>query len=343
MSTHRALISNRSCFALLVLATVAVTLSLPRLGYPYSNRSVAAIGVLLAFTIELPLYFWFFFLRRNGTNPLYAVPVAAMGYLFCRLWTPGQDSAWFAWGWVPLLPLEALLLAVLARRVSHVARMARDLPRSSDLLERLTLAADREFPANRWIAVLTYEVGLIHYALGGRPGIVLQPADVAFTYHRRSGLRLIYAVALIIGAFEILGVHLLAAAFSPVAAWALTGLELYGVVWVIGLLRSVGQLPIVLSERGVHVRMGVIYSLFVPYEAIESVQRQGLHAVNTRRKNYLNCAFINSPDCVLKLRTARRARLPYTLSRSVDEIGLMVDEPRQFLAQLEHHRARFRE
>jgi hypothetical protein len=31
----------------------------------------------------------------------------------------------------------------------------------------------------------------------------------------------------------------------------------------------------------------------------------------------------------------RAARLPYTLSRDVDEIGLMVDEPKEFLAQLE--------
>lgn len=335
MTIRRALTSNGSWFALIALATVAFTLSLPALGYLSSDRSVAAIGVLLLFTIELPLYFWLIVLRRSGTSPLYAVPIAAMGYAFCRVWTPAHDSEWIAWGWLPLVPLEALLLAVLARRASRVVRIARDLPRSADFIERLTLAADREFPKNRLIAILSYEVGLIYYALGGRPGIALAAADSAFTYHRRGGLRVIYAVALCIGAFEITGVHLLVAAFSPVAAWVLTGFELYGVVWVIGFLRSVSELPIVLGERGVHVRLGVFYSVFVPYEEIESVQRQHLGAVKTRRENYLNCAFVNSPDYVLKLRTARRARLPYTLSKNVDEIGLMLDEPREFLRQLE--------
>jgi hypothetical protein len=322
-------------FALLALAMVAMTLLLPQLGYVSSNRSVTAIGVLLGFTIELPLYFWFFVLRRKGRSPIYAVPVAAVGYLFCRSWTSVADSGWIAWGWIPLVPLEALLLTVLTQRALRVFRVARTLPRSSDLIERLLLATDREFPANRWIAVMMYEIALMYYALGGRPGIVLRSNDVAFTYHRRSGLRVIYGIAVVVGCFEIVGVHLLVAALSPVAAWALTAFEFYGVVWVIGLLRSVDGLPVVLDERGIHIRYGVIYALFVPYEAVQDLQLERLYSVDTKRKNYLNCAFINAPDCILKLRAARPARLPYTLSRDVDEIGLMVDDPKEFLAQLE--------
>jgi hypothetical protein len=335
MNTRRIPAPNRLLFALLALAMVAMTLLLPKLDYVSSNRSTTSIGVLLAFVVELPLYFWFFVLRRKGSSPLYAVPVAAMGYLFCRLWASGTDSGWIAWGWIPLIPLEALLLTVLTRRALHVLRVARTLPRSSDLIERLLLATNREFPSNRWIAVTMYELGLIYYALGGRPGIVLRSNDVAFTYHRRAGLRVIYGAAVVFGCFEIVGVHLLVAALSPAVAWALTGFEFYGVVWVIGLLRSVDRLPIVLDERGIHVRFGVIYALFVPYEAVQDLQRERLYSVDTKRKNYLNCAFINAPDCILKLRAARRARLPYTLSRDVDEIGLMVDEPKEFLAQLE--------
>jgi hypothetical protein len=335
MNTRRLSAPNRLLFALVALAMVAMTLLLPKLGYVSSNRSVTALGVLLAFIVELPLYFWFFVLRRKGSSPLYAVPVAAMGYLFCRLWNSGADSGWIAWGWIPLAPLEALLLTVLTQRALRVFRAARTLPRSSDLIERLLLAADREFPANRWIAAMMYELGLMHYALGGRPGIVLRSNELAFTYHRRGCLRVIYGLAVVVGCFEIVGVHLLVAALSPVAAWVLMASEFYGVIWVIGLLRSVDRLPIVLDERGIHIRFGVIYALFVPYEAVQDLQRERLYSVDTKRKNYLNCAFINAPDCILKLRTARRVRLPYTLSRDVDEIGLMVDEPNEFLAQLE--------
>ena len=335
MNTRRLPAANRALFTLLALAMVAMTLLVPKLGYVSSNRSVTAIGVLLGFTVELPLYFWFFVLRRKGSSPLYAAPVAAVGYLFCRLCASAADPSWIGLGWIPLAPLEALVLAVLTQRALRVIRTARTLPRSSDLIERWLLAADREFPANRWIAVMMYELGLMYYALGGRPGIVLRSNDVAFTYHRRGGLRVIYGVAIVFGCFEIVGVHLLVAALSPVAASVLSGVEFYGVVWVIGLLRSVDRLPVVLDDRGIHIRFGVIYALFVPYEAVQNLQRERLYSVDTKRKNYLNCAFINAPDCVLKLRAARRVRLPYTLSRDVDEIGLMVDDPKEFLAQLE--------
>ena len=342
MDKRRSSAPNRLLFALLALAMVSMTLLLPKLGYVSSDRSVTAIGVLLAFTVELPLYFWFFVLRRKGNSPLYAVPVAAMGYAFCRWSTAAADSDWISWGWIPLAPLEAFLITVLTRRALRVFRVAGTLPRSSDLIERLLLAADREFPANRWVAVMMYELGLMYYALGGRPGIVLRSNDMAFSYHRRGGLRVIYGIAVFIGCFEIVGVHLLVAALSPVAAWALTGFELYGVVWVIGLLRSVDRLPIVLGERGIHIRFGVIYALFVPYEAVRELQRGRLHSVDTKRENYLSCAFINSPDCILKLHAARRARLPYTFSRDVDEIGLMVDEPKGFIEQLERRIAESR-
>ncbi len=335
MIVRRTPAPNRLLFALLASAMVAMALLLPKLGYVSPDRSVTAIGLLLGFIVELPLYFWFFVLRRKGKSPLYAVPVAVVGYLFCRSSTVAADSRWITWGWVPLVPFEALIITVLAQRAVHVFRTAGTLPGSSDLIERLLLAAEREFPANRWMAVLMYELGLMYYALGGRPGIVLGSNDVAFTYHRRGGLRVIYGLAVILGCFEMVGVHLLVAALSPVAAWELTGLELYGIVWVIGLLRSVDRLPVVLDECGIHIRYGVIYELFVPYEAIQDVQRGRLYAVDTKRKNYLNCAFINAPDCILKLRAARPARLPYSLSRDVDEIGLMLDEPKEFLAQLE--------
>jgi hypothetical protein len=335
MNLHRVSTSNRSLlFALVALATIAFTLSLPALHYLSANRSTAAFGVLLLFIVELPFYFWLIVLRPSRISPLYAVPVAAIGYLFCRLWQPGNDSAWIALGWIPLLPLELFLFAVLYRRTMRVVRAAREQPRSSDLIERLTLASYREFPSNRLFAVLMYEVGLVYYAFGGGPGIVLASGDAAFTNHRRAGLRLIFGVALVFGAFEVVGLHLLVAALSPLAAWMLTGLELYGVIWAIGLLRSVPKLPVVLGERGIHVRLGVIYSLWVPYEDIQSVQRGRTHA-DTRSKSYLNCAFMNAPDCVLKLRAPGRARLPYTLEKNVDEIGLMVDEPKEFLAQLE--------
>jgi len=336
MNTRQLPAPNRLLFAVLAAAMVAMTLLLPKLGYVSSNRSVTAVGELLGFMFELPLCFWFFVLRRRGSGPLYAVPVAAVGYLFCRLGTsPAVDPDWIARGWIPLAPFEALLLTILVRRALRVFRVAGTLSRSSDLIERLLLAADREFPANRWIAVAMYELALMYYALGGRPGIVLRPNELAFTYHRRSGLRVIYGIAVVFGCFEMVGVHLLVAALHPVGAWALTGFEFYGVVWVIGLLRSVDQLPVVLGERGIHIRFGVLYELFVPYEAVEELQRGRLHGVDTKRRNYLNCAFINTPDCVLKLRAPTRARLPYTFSREIDEIGLMVDEPKEFLAQLE--------
>jgi hypothetical protein len=153
---------------------------------------------------------------------------------------------------------------------------------------------------------------------------------------------MVFVGAMVLGMFEIVGVHLLVAAKSPTAAWILSGIEIYGVVWVVGLVRSVAHLPVVLGERGVHVRLGVIHDLFVPYEEIESVRRERMHLVETKRTNYLNCAFMSAPDFVVKLRAPRQARLPYTRARMVDEIGVMVDAPKEFMVEIERRMVRAR-
>lgn len=98
MSTDRSSAANRLLFAVLALAMVAMTLVLPKVGHVSSNRSVTAVGELLAFMVELPFYFWFFVLRGKGNSPLYAVPVAVIGYLFCRSAASGADPVWIAWG-----------------------------------------------------------------------------------------------------------------------------------------------------------------------------------------------------------------------------------------------------
>lgn len=78
-------------------------------------------------------------------------------------------------------------------------------------------------------------------------------------------------------------------------------------MWHLPIIDVVACESFILDARGIHIRYGVIYELFVPYEAIQGLQRGRLYCADTKRKNYLNCAFINAPDCILKLRGARPA------------------------------------
>jgi hypothetical protein len=335
MMSRRPQVLNFAAFALLAAAFISITLAWPHLASWSASKPTAAVGVLLGFTIELPFFFWLLILRPRGASPVYSIPVAVIGYAFCRLCEPGKDSELVSLAWIALVPLEVLLLAVLARRAGRLVRFAREMPKSDDVIERLMMAAEREFAASRVAGALAYEIGVLGYAVGAASPVLVRPDDAAFSYHRRSGLRLIYGVALVIGLFEIVGLHLWIAAYSHIGAWLLSAFEIYGAIWVVGLVRSVERLPVVLGPVGLHVRLGVIYSVFVPYDAIESVQTRALHGHTTSREKYLNCAFMNAPDCVLQLQRPLRVRLPYTLSRTVDRIGLMVDEPRRFLSSLE--------
>lgn len=326
--------SGRQFIALFVFAT-ALTLSLPRLDFLGSDAEVAAVGVLLAFTVELPLLFYFAVLRPAGTAWYAALPLVGLGYLLCRLWFVPAANPMLAQALVLIVPLELLLASILALKARRALTDMRSAAYSGDFIDRLTAALRREFGAYRVVDALAYEIGLLYYALGGKPAVGLTASDEPHAYHEKIGLRQVYLVALLVGGAEILVVHLVAAAYSTKLAWTLTAIEFYGVVWVLGLIRSVADLPVVLAKDGLQVRFSVVYSIFVPYAEIESIRRTGLHAIDRRASGYLNCSFLETPICVLRLKNARMARLPYGMQKRVSEIGLAADKPAEFLTQLE--------
>jgi len=325
-------------------ALVILVIALPQYHYFGSDEQAAALGSALAFAVEWPLVFYLLLLRPLRAPWVLALPLAGLGYALWRLIWSGESASTTHAVLGIIVPAELVVLSVLATKLSRILGEMGRSRGQGELIERLARAARSQFGASRLIDILAYEAGLLYYALGGNPGIRLAPDETAHSYHQRSGLRLIYGVALLIGAMEILVVHLVVSAYSTEAAWVLTAVEFYGVIWVLGLVRSVADLPIVLGTDGLHVRFSVIYDLYVPFSNLESIQLTDLHGIDRRRRNYLSCAFASSPDCVLRLRSPQPARLPYGMRRSVDEIGLMVDEPRAFLellkSRLEAHRSR---
>ena len=65
--------------------------------------------------------------------------------------------------------------------------------------------------------------------------------------------------------------HLVVARWSVAGAWILTGLSLYGMLWAVALSRSFAMRPTLVSDRGILLRFGLLFSLWVPVESIRSI------------------------------------------------------------------------
>ena len=123
-------------------------------------------------------------------------------------------------------------------------------------------------------------------------------------------------------------------------AWALTGLSAYGVIWLVGLGRSVVLRPTVVEREGLRVRIGALYEAMVPFDAIESVTQVRTGPANRRAPGYLLAALFAAPRLMIELKQPVEARGLYgNRKRGITRIGLLVDEPAELAALLRERMA----
>lgn len=115
------------------------------------------------------------------------------------------------------------------------------------------------------------ELQLVYYALFGWLGRPTTRAH-AFTYHRGydASLMVVLAIATLV---EIVPIHVLAHSWSPLAAWVLTGVSAYGLLWLVGSLVALRRRPILIAGGALHLRVGLWRSALVPLSEIVAVER----------------------------------------------------------------------
>ena len=157
-------------------------------------------------------------------------------------------------------------------------------------------------------------------------------ADSGFTFHERSGWGAIAAGIAVVIAGEAIGVHLLVRQWSAVAAWILTALDVYGIVWLIDDYRALGSRRTTIDAAGLHVRYGKRWVADVPLAAIESIEP--IVGEWKRKPGVLKLAMLDDPRLLIRLRQPVQAIGLGVIKREVNAIAALPDDPERFEASL---------
>lgn len=125
--------------------------------------------------------------------------------------------------------------------------------------------------------------------------------------------------------------HLLIALWSPVAAWLLTALSLYTVLWLIGDYRAVRLRPTLLHDGALEVRVGMRWNRRLPPAGVHAVRPAPASPLPGSTPGYLNASVVGSPNLLLELTGPLEARGPYGWRKEVTLLGLTVDDADAFL------------
>lgn len=186
-------------------------------------------------------------------------------YATAALARPGMRIA-------PALKVLAILgeLGVIGTIVVALWRARR--PGSHAPTEPLILSeaiTTRLFGSGRLAQVVATEMALLIHALRPRQA----PPQPRSLQLRRGGQGAFVAGFSLVILVEAVALHLLVTSWSPLAAWLLTGLSAYGLLWLVGDYRAIRDQPSDVDGGVLHLRLGIRWRVVVPLSEISSVSR----------------------------------------------------------------------
>ncbi len=100
-------------------------------------------------------------------------------------------------------------------------------------------------------------------------------------------------------------------------------------LWIVAILKSLRLRPVLLTDKGVRVRAGLLIDVLVPFERIAEV-RGPSDAAEVKAKTTLNAALLAWPDIVFHLHEPMRVSGPLGRERLVDKVAFKLDDPAAF-------------
>lgn len=149
----------------------------------------------------------------------------------------------------------------------------------------------------------------------------------AFSYHR-SVAPMMWVLAVLI-LIETSVLHLMLAFWWPRVAIALSAISLLTLFWVVAMIRSFRDMPMLLDEKTLLMRAGKLRAVRVDRDDILGL-RSDLAAREVKAKDVLNLAFIAYPNVLIELRQPVRVGR----RRGVRAIAHRLDDAPAFAAAL---------
>ena len=219
---------------------------------------------------------------------------------------------------------ELVALGWLAIRARRIARRVRELRRLGHSVPFALDTAVGEHVRPRVLAsAIAGEVSATVLGLTGW----FRRAPAGFTMHRRANVLLVFGVFGALAVIETIVLHVVIVHWSRLAAFALTGLSIYGLVWMLGMMHAVRLAPLRFIGDELVIERGLVQRACVARANIA-----GASVVTTRAAVDLSYF---EPNVELAFREPVRVRGLFGRERVADRVTISVDDPGGFLAMLE--------
>jgi hypothetical protein len=257
-----------------------------------AKSPVVSWAAIVDLTVTVPLAFYWFVIRGAGYQWAAILPVILIGVRAAGLIHPIPALPWIA------APLElAVVLSLLRRRDSVRFRLLRS------------------------------ELEMFYFAFlswGAKPDAPATAQSLSYT--ESSGATQLLPLLAFVLTIEATGVHLILHRWNPAAAWILTALEIYGLVWIAALWRSIYLRPILIEGGNLNFRLGYLFNAQIGRDGI-AAWKSPAGSLDLYKSGLFRNVRMADPQFLIELRDPISMQGPFGIKRKISALALSVDDP----------------
>jgi hypothetical protein len=298
----------------------------------FISRSAAAalhpgpigIGAACDLMVTVPVLYYLLLVRYGYSSGTAMIAVALTGARAAGFLLPAAEQSWLpSLRWLGV-PLELFVIASVVRRL-------RRLDSTIDAATRIRHAAGTLVRNERVADMIAAEIEVFYYALfSWRAKPQSRSGYQAFTCGEASGFSMVSTLLAAVIVFEGIPMHFLLQHWNHTAAYIYTAFDVYAMLWVVALGRSLHLRPVLIGKQSILLQAGLVWQIEFTRKDIKAINRLAGEAPSRKQHSYLSMVALNDPQWLIELNEPVTARGPYGLRRTVTKIGIAVDDPESF-------------
>lgn len=311
-------------FILIILYSIGTT----SVSYAPPGQAQLVISMALAFDfmIFIPLFSYFFIIRKYSLPSLLVLPLIGFGGFLVLQLIPAEHQG-------IILPFGAVALiaevSIAGRAITRFVRTVRcSMAQGNDPSSWFTAAFFEITHSKRASKLAGLELSTMFYVFFSwrrKPDIPEQ--TTGFSYHKESNYSALVFGLLFVTVIETLGVHLFVSRWSLLMAWIFTASSAYMMLWFIGNYRATLLRPILITPTAVVVRSGLHFMAEIPRDRIACLSKE---KPDFPKKELMNFGTFGDPFCWIVLNDVVATETAFGGMRKLRALGISPDNYTEF-------------
>ncbi|MCA0971608.1 hypothetical protein LCM20_13455 [Halobacillus litoralis] len=311
---------------------------------PIDDRIGVATALDLCLILPLLLYFFGF---RQRVSWVYLITFIFLGAVMANLMIPNHADGYLSYFNHSVIVLEAavifveiLVLMMIVKRFPTLVRNYKESRRHHyHFLSSLSAAVQDTFTIKRFnkvkigLRILATDMAAIYYSLFSWRK---KPAQ-GFTFHKDGGYLGVFFMLVHAMVIEIIAVHMMVAQYSHTAAWIVTALDFYALLFIISDYQAIRLCPLVVDEKGLHYQKGIREYGSVPWDNIEGLYKNNELAGKESVELAFHGLEKEPSPYVIKLNRPVETRKIFGLKKTVEAVFLKLDDPEAFRKEFDRY------